>query len=204
MGNNRQERESDRAEMRRDQVLEAAAQCFRQHGFHGSSIARISAAAGMSSGHIYHYFANKEAIVAAIVKREESELDELFERMEHAGKSTDLVTALIEQTEASVSKHTDTNHSVLILEILAEAARNPQIAKLIQQSDKVVRSKCRALFSKVRGRSRRVTEADIEGRMELIAALFEGLAIRALRNPSLDKAATSRVARTVIRHILEA
>ena len=44
--------ESERAVLRRNQVLDAAAICFRNHGFHGASMAQISKTAGMSPGHI--------------------------------------------------------------------------------------------------------------------------------------------------------
>ena len=47
--------DSPRADARRAQIRAAAAECFRLHGFHGSSIAQISKRAGMSTGHIYHY-----------------------------------------------------------------------------------------------------------------------------------------------------
>jgi TetR/AcrR family transcriptional regulator, repressor for uid operon len=49
------------AEARREQVLDAAAHCFRRHGYHGASMAEIAGAAAMSPGHIYHYFQSKEA-----------------------------------------------------------------------------------------------------------------------------------------------
>ena len=59
--------ESQRAEVRRQQVLDAAAQCFRASGFHGASMAEIARTAGMSPGHIYNLFANKDDIISAIV-----------------------------------------------------------------------------------------------------------------------------------------
>ena len=62
-------RRQKRTELRRDQVLDAAAQCFRAEGFHGASMARIAAAAGMSVGHIYQYFTNKDAIIIALCER---------------------------------------------------------------------------------------------------------------------------------------
>lgn len=52
-----------RLNTRRAQILAAATDCFRELGFHGASIAKISQASGMSPGHIYHYFENKEAII---------------------------------------------------------------------------------------------------------------------------------------------
>ena len=54
-----------RAEARRQQILSAAAQCFREHGFHAASISRISRLAGMSAGHIYRRWCNKMSSIPA-------------------------------------------------------------------------------------------------------------------------------------------
>jgi AcrR family transcriptional regulator len=64
-----QGREPNRGQARRQQILDAAAACFVREGFHGTSIAKISKAAGMSPGHIYHFFESKEAIIGALVER---------------------------------------------------------------------------------------------------------------------------------------
>jgi len=53
-------------EEKRREVLDAAETCFVRAGIRGASISEISAEAKMSSGHIYHYFPSKEAIVAAM------------------------------------------------------------------------------------------------------------------------------------------
>src|SRR5688572_30249742 len=56
------------AERRRAQVLEAAAVCFNREGFHGASMASIADEAQISVGQIYRYFANKEAVIEALVE----------------------------------------------------------------------------------------------------------------------------------------
>src|ERR1700710_1816804 len=78
------------------QVLDAASVCFADEGFHGTSMARLAKAAGMSVGHIYHYFDSKEAIIAAIVQRE------LVRQLEFFGElrqEDDVVQALIDRAE---------------------------------------------------------------------------------------------------------
>jgi len=55
---------------RRDQILSAAMKCFVENGFHGSSMAELAKRAGMSVGHIYHYYESKDAIIEAIVDRD--------------------------------------------------------------------------------------------------------------------------------------
>ncbi len=54
-------------EKRRD-ILQAAMQCFVRDGFRGASISDICAAAGISPGHLYHYFPGKEAIIGAMAE----------------------------------------------------------------------------------------------------------------------------------------
>lgn len=58
---------------RRKQILDAAATCFRRDGFRGASMANISLTAGMSTGHIYHYFESKAAIIEAVIERGQSD-----------------------------------------------------------------------------------------------------------------------------------
>lgn len=54
-------------EERRQQLLEAAVKVFTDRGFAATKIADIAAAAGISHGLVYHYFASKEEIYAALV-----------------------------------------------------------------------------------------------------------------------------------------
>jgi AcrR family transcriptional regulator len=57
--------ESDKAEA----ILGAALELFVERGFHGTSVPSVAERAGVAAGTIYHYFANKEALVNALYKR---------------------------------------------------------------------------------------------------------------------------------------
>jgi len=52
---------------------------FSQHGYAGTSVAKIEAAAGLSAGAggLYHHFKSKEAVLAAGIERQLSRLDAL-------------------------------------------------------------------------------------------------------------------------------
>ncbi|HEX5674480.1 MAG TPA: helix-turn-helix domain-containing protein, partial [Azonexus sp.] len=114
--------EASRADTRREQIRAAAADCFRQHGFHGTSIAQISKASGMSTGHIYHYFENKEAIIADIVAQD---LERLLTLTAELRAASDVKAAMIERAVEGVQDNLDPGSAGLQLEIVAEAARNP-------------------------------------------------------------------------------
>jgi TetR/AcrR family transcriptional regulator, repressor of fatR-cypB operon len=56
--------ESDKSEA----ILRAALDLFVERGFHGTSVPSVAEKAGVATGTIYHYFANKEALVNALFR----------------------------------------------------------------------------------------------------------------------------------------
>lgn len=124
--------DAPRATARRQQILNAAAQCFREHGFHGASIAQISKSAGMSAGHIYHYFENKEAIIAAIVAQD---LESLLTLTAELRAACNVRAALIERAAEGVADQLDPINAAFKVEIAAEAARNPRVAQIVREAD---------------------------------------------------------------------
>jgi AcrR family transcriptional regulator len=57
------------AEERRLQIMETALKVFADKGFKSASIKDIAEAAGISQGLMYHYFKNKEDLLAATIKQ---------------------------------------------------------------------------------------------------------------------------------------
>lgn len=191
---------SARAAARRAQIRAAAADCFRRHGFHGSSIAQISKASGMSTGHIYHYFENKEAIIADIVAEDLGRLLKLTAEMRAAA---DVKAAMIERAVEGVRDNLEPADAALQLEIVAEAARNPRIAAIVQAADRQCRDSIKDTLRAQRlAAGHRDSEATLAGMVESLAAMFEGLRIRAIRNPAIDRKAVAKTFRRMIDDLL--
>src|ERR1700678_2529193 len=51
----------------RGQLIDVATSLFAEHGYEGTSIEAVLAAAGVSRGALYHHFAGKEALFTAVV-----------------------------------------------------------------------------------------------------------------------------------------
>lgn len=193
--------DGDRSETRRQQILEAASDCFRRYGFHAASMATISKAAGMSVGHIYHYFENKEAIIGAIVERDIQDVLTLFDDI---NRSDDILDAMTGRADHGFDCHVDTELAALALEIAAEAARNPKIAAIVQEADRVKRRAIMELLGKgLAARGKTLSSTELEARLEVVAALFEGLSIRTIRNPGMNRDATLQTLRRVLQFTFE-
>src|SRR5207253_8578558 len=57
---------SKRSAETRERILAAATEVFARSGFHGARVADIAEQAGIAYGLVYHYFRNKDDILAAI------------------------------------------------------------------------------------------------------------------------------------------
>ncbi|MDR1425201.1 MAG: TetR/AcrR family transcriptional regulator [Azoarcus sp.] len=189
-----------RTAARQAQILDAAAQCFREYGFHGASIARISQRTGMSAGHIYHYFENKEAIIAAIVERD---LERLVVVWAELRASQDVRETMIRLSKDSVKDVTDVTTAGLRIEILSEAVRNKEIARVVQAADCC----CMASLAQTMRIARQAggkhdDEETLAAMTEIIAAMFEGLMVRAIRNPNVDREHMAMMIQRVMRRII--
>ena len=60
---------AERAERRREQILEAAERVFAEKGYHEAGIADIAADLGIGHGTFYRYFDNKRDIAATLIER---------------------------------------------------------------------------------------------------------------------------------------
>jgi AcrR family transcriptional regulator len=111
---------------RRDRILAAAERAFARHGFHGASMQHVALEAGMSAGNLYRTFPSKDAIVSGLAERDRVAMAQDFQAL---GAAPDLLAAL----DGLLRKHIVDEpvwRTQLVLEIWAEAARNPAIASL--------------------------------------------------------------------------
>lgn len=95
----------------RARLLEAATALFAEHGYAGTSVDMLLAAAEVSRGAFYHHFASKEAVFEAAVEAVESRV----------------IRALAEQAAVAVSA----KHSLLLgCQAYLRMARDPTVGRL--------------------------------------------------------------------------
>src|ERR1044072_150313 len=114
---------------RRSQILEAAVVCFAKRGYHQASMHDISAEAGVSVGLIYRYFQNKEAVIAAMADRHKKEIQEVLQQ---ARQAPNLLESLEILFTAHCCEDSPKVQSAFVVDLYAEASRNPQVADLVR------------------------------------------------------------------------
>ena len=107
---------------RRAQIIEAAIDCFLEHGYTNTSMSDIIKASGLSSGSIYSHFSGKEDILIGAINERLSYLKELYGAFPEGAGPQDLLEAIY--TNQQVSE----NFSAM-LRIRLESLHAPEIAK---------------------------------------------------------------------------
>ena len=144
-----------------------------RHGFHAASLGAIAASAEMSVGQIYRYFANKEAIVHAIVESiVERRLRSLIDRPLRRINALDMAKHLVQDVPEELR-----DDDILMLEATVEATRNPTVARILRDADQRLLAHAVAVF---RRDHPRLDARDASARLEALVSLFEGTLFRRL------------------------
>ncbi len=115
-----------RRQQTRHYLLQAAAQVFAEHGFHGASLDEVAAAAGFTKGAVYSNFKNKEDLFLALIEANYArELGALRETLDGsdiapADRLSDFVGLIRNEFE-----QVPANWNALYLEFVLYAMRNP-------------------------------------------------------------------------------
>jgi AcrR family transcriptional regulator len=73
-----------RSEARQRQILDCAKRVFAERGFHAANVSHICEAAGIGRGTLYQYFANKQAVLTAILRETLERVRGVMERQQAA------------------------------------------------------------------------------------------------------------------------
>ena len=177
-------------EEKRREILSGAERCFVRDGLQGASISSICTEAGISAGHLYHYFSSKEEIVSAMV---EVRLEEAAARFVQQADGVDVLDGLLAELEVTRS-----GQPALLLEAIAEANRNPVMAKALQSHTKGVHSLLADLLEK--GQAAGAIDPALDRHMtaSLIISIIDGSKTLCMRDPKLDVIEATKALRTMV------
>jgi len=111
-------------DIKRDAILDIAAQCFAQSSYPAASMNEIAAACGTSKARLYHYYESKEAILFDLLDRHTQRLLGLIAQTEATAqrKNLDDRAALHELVRAFLQEYETSANDTQFLSDVADAA----------------------------------------------------------------------------------
>lgn len=118
---------------RRKHIVQSAAACFVERGFHQTSMRDIAEQAEVSLGNLYNHFESKTELIAEIAGLEADDLKRMHHLLEEDAAAPEVIDAFIIAYFEYVSRP---ENAVLTAEITAEAMRSPQIVESFSENRK--------------------------------------------------------------------
>ncbi len=123
-------------EEQKERILEAAKAIFAHKGFSETKMSDIAAAAKVSYGLAYHYFANKEAIFTTLLQHALQGALELMQRAQvQPGTPWDRLNWLISQI--SQGAHEEPEFEMLVLQALTSHAVPQEMRQMVLQESQL-------------------------------------------------------------------
>ena len=181
---------------RRVQILGAAERAFVAYGFHAATMNQVAEEAGMSAGNLYRYFPSKEAIVEGLCELDAALRASAFAALAGA---PDLARAMREALDQHVLG-CPPEKARMVVEIWAEAGRNPRVAEHTRRLDRDVVVGLRELFDLAKAQGKAAAGLDSSFAAQLMTSLVAGCFKRRAVGPGCDMAAE----RAMVRGVLDA
>jgi AcrR family transcriptional regulator len=115
---------SSQHEIKRDEILDVAAQCFAERSYPAASMNDIAAAGGTSKARLYHYYESKEAILFDLLDRYTQRLLAIIGQAEATAQRRnlderaalhELVRSFLQEYETSATRHVALLHDTKFL-----------------------------------------------------------------------------------------
>ncbi|MFG1463767.1 TetR/AcrR family transcriptional regulator [Xanthobacter sp. DSM 24535] len=179
-------------------ILTAAVQCFARDGFHGTSMQKICAEAGMSPGALYRYFPSKESIIGAIVEGESADRARLFEYLDQAPSLIDGLTECI----ATLLANDTMDCAKLGPEIMAEAIRNEKLRDALEPVEEESHVLLRAALVSGMEKGEIDPTADPDTLVMLLKVMGDGIILHNQLHPQWNLPARLPAFATLVRRML--
>ena len=152
-------------EARREQILDEAARLILDEGLYAVSMERLARDVGISKGLVYNYFATRDALLTALLSREQAELrDRGMASALEAGSYTEL----IRQTTRLYLEQTR-DRGALIAALLSD----PSVAKLMEAESREDRERMVRYFVRATRRAYDLPLPTAIAAVEMLSALTD-------------------------------
>ncbi|MEM7434180.1 MAG: TetR/AcrR family transcriptional regulator [Myxococcota bacterium] len=167
------------AEQRRAEIAKAAANAIVAHGIDDVTMVAIAKAAGMTTGAVTHYFADKDDVILAALRWADGAMQARTARAldEHDDVAA-IILAALPHDEASRTEW------LVWCVFYDRATRNPALMAEQRARDTDWQRMAVQVLSDMRGRGELDPSVDIEAEAHLAVALVDGIGFHAASDPA--------------------
>ncbi|TIH17028.1 TetR/AcrR family transcriptional regulator [Marinifilum sp. JC120] len=167
----------DRADVTRNDILEAALEVFSEKGYSGANTKNIAAAAGVATGSVYRYFKNKKVIFIEVINMLQGRMSfDIFDKAQFMlDEGSSIREGLRMLGVYSVESHR--SNRMFFREVMALEATDEDISAIGRERDRRIRKKLLGFLS---SQKEHLKVDDLEAAAELVHWVVEEVSHQAV------------------------
>ncbi|MDF7658085.1 TetR/AcrR family transcriptional regulator [Erwiniaceae bacterium L1_54_6] len=182
--------------LQRQQLIIAAAKvCFSRSGFHGASMADMSAESGLGAAQIYRFFSSKELLVIETIKVIATEWRTFLEnKLSQQPRVADIIAR-----DSVFWQGWSIKDQCLLLEVYSEASRNAAVRDILAEQEQQLITMLDSVFQQ---REPQATAEQRFNQIHFLLLLIDGVACRTFVDADLDQQEMTRLSAILSQHLL--
>ncbi len=184
-------------ELRRQQILDAAATCFSRRGFHQTTMQDICHEVELSPGAVYRYFPSKEAIIEGMCNRGSEANSQALEEGLNAEGTLSIFDELIRLFFLEMDNLKSLEFCSLNVELIAESPRNERVQEIQAGTLQGVLTRLIPFMEAAQARGEVDPSLDPEAIVRVMIAQYQGLITQRLVQPDIDVSSFAAVLRSL-------
>lgn len=173
-------------ELRRQQILDAAASCFSRRGFHQTTMQDICREVELSPGAVYRYFPSKDAIIEGMCSRGQEQNARALEEGFAAGDTLPAFHELIRIFFEEMDNLKSLEFCSLNVELIAESPRNERVRALQAATLREVSTRLVGFVDAAQAHGDINPSLNSEAVARVMIAQYQGLITQRLVEPDID------------------
>lgn len=174
---------SDTKKQKINEILKSTLKVLAENGYENTTIATISAEAGVSRGILHYYFSNKEDLISKVLAFSSENIIQSTIKDIRGKTIEEIADNIIIDSIQSFKKNPE--FFAFLFEMWCASRRSDKIRdELVICSDKVTRSIKKVLDESVQNKLLRLDVKNTEEMAKVLLALFNGIAFEKLMHPS--------------------
>lgn len=173
-------------EARKNQIIDAAIECFSRTGFHRTSMQDIVSESGLSPGAIYLYFQSKEEIIKTIADLRHVREKKIISAAFRAQDTGNLVNHLVDTFFSALLNPSIKKERIIGVQLWGEALSNSTVYDIVRQGiDEPLKVLTEALTG-YQNQKLLPPELSPESLARVILAQFQGFVLQYVMDDRLD------------------
>jgi AcrR family transcriptional regulator len=174
---------SDTKKQKINEILKSTLKVLAENGYENTTIATISAEAGVSRGILHYYFSNKEDLISKVLAFSSENIIQSTIKDIRGKTIEEIADNIIIDSIQSFKKNPE--FFAFLFEMWCASRRSDKIRdELVICSDKVTQSIKKVLDESVQNKLLRLDVKNTEEMAKVLLALFNGIAFEKLMHPS--------------------